>query len=591
MPPEHQSRRAAREAAERAAAPQPVDKPKRSTAKRVWTVVGIVAVVLLAAGVWLGFKALAVKDDFEAMQAALDTVADGGDTAAAIETVGTASAHAAANTNDPVWRVAEFVPALGDNFRALRLAANSIDILANDVGTPVLEMQADGQGEVLARALPLIETAGDDLTAYSEGLVEIADSPALIGPVGPGIEQLAGVVGAAQPLLTALPELLGADGAKNYLLVFQNNAESLALGGSAASQALVTADAGDIAITNQASSGMYDEDDNPVDVDVDYSAVRLYGIHLLDRVNTSVSRPDFPTAAELLRAWWQRDIADDQIDGVISIDPIALGRVLLATGPLTVGDIEINSDNAVDILLSQSYEWWNPYDSKADAAASDAFFAIVAAEMFEKVASGDFNLKDMAWAVSESIDKGSIMAWSDNATLASVIEGERVAGVLPTTNDEATTVGVFFRDASGSKIDYYMDSALSLAATCADGTYSVTATTDLHLDISQADADQLPTYVQSRLSGSDHFRTEVHVYGPPGTTVASVEVGGVEAESLTTDIDDLGRPVAAFATTLPPAASTSVTATFTGTGEFGPLEARVTPMVNATDITINDACA
>ncbi|WP_282405108.1 DUF4012 domain-containing protein, partial [Pseudomonas sp. PS02285] len=95
----------------------------------------------------------------------------------------------------------------------------------------------------------------------------------------------------------------------------------------------------------------------------------LYSAYLVDHVNTTTSRPDFPTAAKLLRAFWQRDIRPDHIDGVISVDPIALGRVLLATGPITVGDVELTSTNALSILLKDVYDWWNPYASKAQAQA------------------------------------------------------------------------------------------------------------------------------------------------------------------------------------------------------------------------------
>ncbi len=605
---QHETRRAAREAAQRAAAESAndflssidataevvqgddADGKKKSRTKR-WIGRGILIFVLLllvAAG-WLGVKALTVKTDFEAMQSSLRSVSDGEDVTAALDDLSEHAASAASNTSDPVWRAAEFIPALGDNFRGLRLAAQALDILAGDVGSSVLAMQSDGQGAVLERALPVLQQAGEELGEFSDELISVAASPSLIGPLKSGLAQVGDVVSMAQPALQVLPSMLGADGQKNYLLVFQNNAESLALGGSAASQALISADAGKIAIAQQASSASYDEDER-VDVDVDYSAVQLYGAHLLDRVNTSMSRPDFPTAAALLTEWWHRDIGDDAIDGVISVDPIALGYLLKATGPITVGDVELTSENAVEILLSKSYEWWNPYDSKADALASDAFFASAAVSIFDKVSSGDFNVKDMIWAVNYGIEQGSIMAYSSDDELAAMLEGQRVSGVLPTDNDDSTVVGIYFRDGSGSKIDYYMHSAADVSSACSADGITVSTTTKLHLDISQADADDLPTYVQSRLAGAEHFRTEVFVYGPPGTTVESVTVGGEQAEVTSTDIDDLGRPVAAFATTLKPSEETTVTAVFSGAGEYGPLEVRTTPMINTTQVSLSDGC-
>ena len=43
--------------------------------------------------------------------------------------------------------------------------------------------------------------------------------------------------------------------------------------------------------------------------------------------------PDFPTAAATAQAMWERKTGQ-RVDGVISMDPVALGYVLDATGPV-----------------------------------------------------------------------------------------------------------------------------------------------------------------------------------------------------------------------------------------------------------------
>lgn len=421
---------------------------------------------------------------------------------------------------------------------------------------------------------------------------EVADaarSQWLIDQVRSGIGQVDGVLQIVAPALAVAPSLLGVDGARTYLLAFQNNAEALPLGGSAASQTLITADNGEISIAAQAGSGDFVEG-VPVDVAVDQSALDLYSDYLVDHVNTTTSRPDFPTAAQLLRAFWQRDIRPDPIDVVLSVDPLALGRVLKATGPIVVGDVELTTENAVTVLLRDAYTWWDPYASKEEAAASDAFFANVATAVFIKVSSGDFDIKDMAWAVKTSIDSGDILMWSDKPELAPLLTGQEITGMLPADNTDRTTVGVFFRDTSASKIDYYMDSAISLRRTCEAATSTFTAQATLHLDLTQAAADALPAYVKSLQWGADQFRTEIFVYGPPGTAFVSASVDGRDVAPLRTDIDDLGRPVAAFQSFLRPGEAASATAVFAGEGHFGPLSLRSTPMIRATNATMADDC-
>ena len=247
-----------------------------------------------------------------------------------------------------------------------------------------------------------------------------------------------------------------------------------------------------------------------------------------------------------------------------------------------MGDIELNDTNAVKILLSEAY-------SRFDPKVSDVFFALAAVEVFNRVGSGQFNPKDMIWAVTESIDNGDIMVYSESSAIAPLIENQRVAGVLPTSNDTATTVGVFFRDTSASKIDFYMKSSAAVIGTCEAGTSTFAVSSGLHLDITQDAADDLPQYVKSQHWGSEKFRTEVFVYGPPGTAFGSATVDGVDIRPLRTAIVDLGRPVAMFETFLAPGESATVNATFTGTGAFGPLELRTTPMINATETVLEGA--
>ena len=593
MPPE--TRRAARAAAERAAQPPSTEKANGSAADRrrrrriIWIVVAGVAIVLLALTAWLAFRALTVKNDLTDARAALASASDGGDIAATFETIAEKSESAAAAAADPVWRVAEFLPWAGDNLRGVRLAAEALDVIANEIGMPVLSMQGDGQGQILARALPVIESGAESLQPVTEELLSVATSTSLIGPVRDGVDEIAAVLEPAQPLLDMLPTLLGADTPKNYLLVFQNNAESLPLGGSAASQTLVSADAGDLEIAAQASSGSFEEKQK-LDFEVDAGAAALYGATLGMRINMSTTQPDWPAAAQMITTFWNRDIDDTKIDGVISIDPVALSRILVATGPIEVGDVTIDSDNAVKTLLSDVYAWWDAY-TKTGAKASDAFFAATAAQMFEKIASGDFNLKDMAWAVNESVAQGSIMAWMADADLQSTLAaGGPIAGILPTDNDEQTTLGVFFRDVSASKIDYYMDSAVDATMTCSAGTTTLTVQTTLHLDITQKAADALPRYVQSYRNGSSYFSTQVFMYAPPGMTLSDTTLDGDWVETFREGNEHLGRLVAPFQMRITPDETVTVTATFTGEGDFGPLDVWTTPMVRSTDVTVADSC-
>ncbi|MDT3346305.1 DUF4012 domain-containing protein [Microbacterium aquilitoris] len=592
MPPE--TRRGAREAAARAAgdASPSTDasteaKPKASRRRIVGRVVLGLVIVVLGLSAWLAVKVVIAKNGLESAQAAVASIQNGGQVSEAIPRLSSGAADAAGAAADPVWRMAEFLPFAGDNLRGVRLASETLDVFANGVGRPVFAMQDDGKGKILARALPLIEAAAPKLDKLRGELTGVAASGSLVGPVKAGVEQVAEVADAAGPLFDLLPRLLGSDEKQNYLLVFQNNAEALPLGGSSASQTLITADAGDLAIANQASSASFVEG-SFVDIDLPESAKTLYGSRYGSYINLAPSQPDWPGAAAMVKAFWNRDIDDTRIDGVISVDPVALQRILLATGPIEVDGITIDHNNAVKTLLSDVYKWWNPYDDPD--LKSDAFFAGVAGSVFGKIASGDFNIKDMAWALTESINRGSILAWSSDAETQKIIgESGRLSGILPKENTAQTVNGVFFRNVSASKIDYYTKTAVESTLSCADGVTTLTTTAKVSLDITQGAAEDLPTYVQSRAQGAKYFGTQVYMYAPPGMELASTETTG-GASAFRQGNVDLGRVVEPFQARLTPGGTFTVTATFTGKGDFGPLELWTTPMIHETKTTVTDTC-
>lgn len=559
--------------------------PRTGGGRARWVIFGLLAalIVVLAACLWVGFRVLTVKDELEGSRALVAQVQeDQVDVRHAIPLLSQRTNDAVDAAGDPIWRAAEWVPVVGDNLRAVRLAAESMGVLVDGVAVPVLDEAGDG---VFKRVLDAADESGPRLLDLAAELKDVTKAGSLLPPVREGIAEVADLVGVAASALEVIPPMLGEDQPRNYLLVFQNNAEAVGLGGSAAAQTLVTVDDGSLSITGQANSSSY-SNGQAVDVAVPKSAIELYSTYLVDHINTSASRPHFPTMAELLTAWWKRDIADQPIDGVVSIDPIALQRVLRATGPITLstGD-QLTEDNAVDLLLNGIYLRWGAYDQ---AHLVDAFFASAAGQVFDKVATGGFDLQDMVWAVRAGIDEGNIMFFSADPAIQQRIASTRVSGVLPSDNQASTTVGVYFRDESTSKIDYYMNSAVEVAEVCEAGQRFFTVESKLHMDISDAAAQALPQYVRSGRWGASQFRTQVYVYGPPGTSVHSVSVNGRDVRLVRDDVSDLNRPVAWFETNLMPSEAASVTATFVGTdGDYGPIEIRSTPMINRTQYSID----
>lgn len=595
-------------------APEPTT-PRRTKRHRRgvgWIIAACIVIPLAAIvvfGVLLGLRALEVRDELTAAQklvpgaAAAAKSLDVDKATADFDQISVHTEKAVELTGDPLWGIAEQLPWIGTSAKAV----TEITAVTDDTVTAVRPLLAiapnllpeklvpvDGEFpvETLVEAGPIVQTLATDITQLQSRLakVDVEGTPDVLvegkAKLTDALTQAGAALETADTLLAVAPDLLGADGERRYLLVFQNNAEALNLGGSAASQTLVGATDGKLAVLEQAGSGDFDNG-NEVDVEIPDAQRALYGNRYGSWVNLLSSVPDWPTAAQQAKAFWQRDIDGGAVDGVASIDPLALQRILGATGPITVDGREINEGNAVKLLLHDVYTWWS--DPVEMAEKSDEFFADVATAVFNKVAGGQFDFSKMMTAIEQSIDAGSIMYWTDNEAVAAIFDGLPITGAMPADNADSTTVGVFFRDTSASKIDYFVDTTVDAAATCSDG--AMTLTTSASVTYS-ATADQLrglPRYIVGNWNGTQ-IRTQVFMYAPPGMTVESVSVDGREVRPFRQGHSDLGRVVVPFEMYLRPGETATVTATLSGAGDFGPVAVRTTPMIRPTTVTVDDQC-
>ena len=572
--------------------PSPDHAPGRPTARRRrarWILLSAVFVVIVLAGLawWLGSRVLSVRADLTAAQAALGDLRRGGDPKAALQVIADRSESAVAASSDPVWGAAEQLPTVGPNLKAVRIASKAMHQLSAGLAIPALQaLDGESDDPPLKRLLPVMQRGAGAVSSLTAELQQVRTSTDLVPQVRDGVDQLGDVLAAADPVLQLLPGMLGADGPRNYLLAAQSNAEVLALGGSVASQSLIRFSDGGAKIVKQADSTDY-RSGKPVRTDIDKSALDLYNDYLVTHLNTSVGRPDFPTAAKTIRAFWNRDIDPGRIDGVISVDPLALARVMRATGPVTVDGHKITSENAVSFLLSRAYQLYEP-------EVADEIFKKVAMSVMDKLVTGKFDAPKLLNAIAEGIDTGSVMFWSADPAIQQQLAGTPIAGILPKDNNDSTTIGVFYRDASlGSKIDYYLKAQVKATTSCAaDGSRTYTVSTTLWLDLTKAQALKLPSYVTGDVN-TKVYRTQVFIYGPPGTKVTEqVRQPHKSWNWRPIDSKDLGRPVPSFMTVQDLGAKkVTVKVTFTGPpGTYGPLKVRTTPIVHPTEVTVGQEC-
>ncbi|MEC5183010.1 hypothetical protein RCH12_000453 [Cryobacterium sp. MP_3.1] len=507
-------------------------------------------VVVLGLTAWVGVRALLARGELEAaipLAMTMQNQVVSGDGASAKLTgdkLGIRASSAASLTSDPIWRAFEALPALGPNLAVVRELAAVVHGLAEDAVVPLAEVAiaitvddfrpVDGKIDLhpLIKAQPSIADATAAILA-AQSRVEAIDTAGTLGEVEDAAGQLQSAVDEAATAITAVdravrivPAMLGASSPRNYLLLVQNPAELRASGGIVGAVALIHTESGAIQLSQQTSGASFMRHDKPV-LELPTETRGLYGdITGQFMLNVGLT-PHFPLSAQLAQEMWRLKYGV-QPDGVLSIDPVALSYVLSATGPITLptGDV-LNSDNAVRLLLTDVYE---RYEAPED---QDAFFAAAAAAVFSAVASGDVDPVALIEALGKAGSERRVLVWSAAEADQSALADTTLAGDLPVSSQDAQRFGLFLNDATGAKMDTYLDVNTRIGqAVCRKDqrpNYSVEVTLT---NTAPADSEStLPRYV----TGGGVFgvtpgniKTIVSVYGTPDVENQGVSKDGVE---------------------------------------------------------------
>jgi hypothetical protein len=594
---------------------------------------GVVAVVVLT--VYVANRALVAKDALQSAQTQLTTVKsaigqpDAPSTSAIYAKLQRNTAKAAAQVDDPVWSAFEGLPVVGPNLKAFRQTADLVNALVRDGVGPIAKA-ADGvsvnslkpqNGAINIAPLKTLTPAVAELDSAisaanaSAAAIDTKDVvPQLKGPVGQVqsmLQQYAPMVHELHKVMPVLYPAMGGEGARHYLLIFQNNAEERASGGNPASMAMLVVDDGKVKLGKQGDSGAFPRPygtppftpHGPGNADWP----KIYTDYASGYVTNITMTPDFPSTARMARAMW-RNIYGGKVDGVISFDPVALSYLMKATGPVTLGDgTQITPDNAVQFLLSDVYAKYPIPDQQ------DAVFASAAQAIFAAVTNGQGSPSAYLAQLQPMMDDQRLKMWSVRDDEEKLLMDSPLGNMLPKDNTEKTVLGVYNNDDATSKMSYYMDEQVKVVAdTCtADPKYTVSAKVINTLPRSKAYS--LPEYVKAHqpriVPGGD--RQWVQVYGPVGAKLKAVYIDGQKvvwgtnfSYKVNTNYDATGqldhrpavkgtmydRPVGSVSIKMGPSESVTVKAVFTGgTDNSKTVEVSHTPKVRPVPVEITPA--
>jgi len=599
----------------RAPAHQP---PRKRLVRRWWFWAIIVVVLVLIAGglyAWaLASRVFEVKSELESAQGLasdLKTQAAALDMDAAVSTLDEVSSHtnrAVEVTEDPIWSFSEGLPMLGKNLVVVRQLAVVTDDLMGEVATPLIEAVkaidpaslaiTDGAIDVapFAGAVDAITLADTNLKETSATL-EAIDTTDTLDQVSSAKTTLTGLLGSVAPLLDTanniaplLPASLGAEAPRRYVVMFQNNAESRALGGTALSFAVISIDKGKIIFDEAIPAGFKNFVASVPVLPQPDGVAELFNGELGNFIPNNTLRPSFTTAAQLTQEMWKRD-QGYAVDGVISIDPVALSYILRATGPipLSTGDI-LTSDSLVPLLLNGLYQRFNTRNPVKDNINQDIVYSEAVDATFSALTTKPLDPTALIGALTQGWTESRILYWSAHEDEQARLIKFGLNGELPVSDATTERVGVYFADNVGSKMNYYLNQSIELSqATCrGDGleSYRVSATLTNTMD---------PPFVKDlsiSILGGQYWkmglakgvqRMVVMLYAPPGSQIAGVTVNGVATPMPAHHDGDY--PVGRMVVDVNPGASMNVTYDIVApTPGVRTLEAKTTPMVSPTPI-------
>ncbi len=568
------------------------------------------AVVLLVAAVWMGYQAWKVNSGLRtAADAAVDlraaaTAGDDEAVASALARFEEGSSSAADTTGGVTWGLMARLPVVGDDADGVRKVSTVLADLAEDGIPPLsstaqdLESLAPRSGRVdVDRVVALGPVVSDGLRAFADAERELDahDPRDFVGPLAEKYVELSDQVSevvialdAADTALEVLPAMLGSEGPRSHVLVFQSNAEIRGGGGLVGATALVTATDGRIDLARQASGGSFEILDAPA-VPFVGAEEAIYG-EVLGRffVNATMT-PDFSRTAAIVKARWEQRFPET-VDDVLSIDPVALSYLLEATGPVVVDGVSLDSTNAADELLHGVYLRFE------DPARQDVFFQRATKAIFERVTDGVTQPETFLRGLSRGVQEGRIRVHSFDAAEQEVLAPTAISGV--TNYDpglEDPQVAFVLNDLAADKMSYFLRYDVSVDATaCRDGVQRLTGDAQLLSDAPE-DVGGLPDYV----TGGGQSGTEpgsqlvlARIYGPIGGTITDIEFSSRKLDEVEID-DDRGRPVVTLVAALEPGQKVDIAWRMTtGPDQPGDVDVMVTPSTEPlrTSSTAVSAC-
>lgn len=470
------------------------------------------------------------------------------------------------------------VPVVGQNARAIEdlaeLGRSLAGTAARTARAASIEQARPRDGAVDLDAVRALEPPLAQTHLALEAAHRAAraiDSPWLLPPVRDEVDTLRSRMRQALPhtrdALAAArlaPALLGGGEPRRYFIAFTTPAEARASGGFIGNYGELTARNGELELSAFGRIAELNEPGRRPRVltgPADYVS-RYARFDIANHFQDVTFSPDFPSVARVIEGLYPQ-ATGRQVDGVISVDPIALAALLELTGPVEVPqlDEQLSSANAERILLRDQYVLF-----ARDGGRRVDFLESAARAVFERITTATLpEPQTIARVLAPAVRQGRLKLHSVHPQEQAFFEQAGLAGAFPPV--EGDFLGVVTQNAGRSKIDAFLHRAVryeaTVEATAGAQTAEVRAT--LEVELRNDVPPGLPAAIAGDVSGPGVNRAYVSIYTPLGLDGASFDGAPVGMESSR----ELGRSAYSLYVEVPPGSARTLRLELAGLVDIG----------------------
>lgn len=248
-------------------------------------------------------------------------------------------------------------------------------------------------------------------------------------------------------------DILGGNGPRKYLFLFQNNQEMRATGGFIGSYGLLDIFNG--RVRKFFIDGIFNPDGQLKEKVV--PPIPIQKISAAWSLHDSNWFPDFPVSAEKA-CWFYEKTGGPTVDGVIAMTPTVIQKLLEITGPIEMEEYETTVDEK-NFIEKIQYEVEIDYDKELNQPKK--ILADLAPKVLDKIFnSGSFSdISKTMNMISQSLNEKHILIYSKNWAIEKALSENGWSGeILDTSKDYISVINT---NINGYKTDGVIDEKIS----------------------------------------------------------------------------------------------------------------------------------